>query len=58
MRVEMSELKVTHIEVHFIEDLGFTDFMDFPLRHMCTRPHPTPPHPTPPAVSTARQRPC
>ena len=45
MRVEMSELKVTHIEVHFIEDLGFTDFMDFPLRHMCTRPRSTPPHP-------------
>ena len=52
MRVEMSELKVTHIEVHFIEDLGFTDFMDFPLRHMCTRPRPTPP--TPPTS----ERPC
>ena len=30
----MDEIKVTHIELHFIEDLGFTEFMDFPLRHM------------------------
>ena len=54
MRVEMSELKVTHIEVHFIEDLGFTEFMEFPLRHMCTRPRPTPPQ----GATRSERRPC
>ena len=30
----MDDVRVTSIEVHFIEDLGFTGFMEFPLRHM------------------------
>lgn len=30
----MEQIRVTSIETHFIEDLGFTEFMDFPLRHM------------------------